>query len=216
MRFAKGSIVISEDGDVPLLREVRNSKFVSRDQLFWLLNVNGDLSRSTYFYRLERLLRRDYVRTLPGLCWQGSVVYSIARPGLLALEGHGDLNLVLHSRTRHLPKPYRAYHALELNEIRLALARSSLLAGWLSGLQIASTNLLVSKFQQDYDALVNIGVGDKIHEFALEYHRSLATAGTYRTMRDALGAEREVASVLYLTPSADLMLVLLGELTPNS
>ncbi len=41
MRYAKGSLVISEERDIPLLRQVRNSRFVSHDQLFEFMKFGG-------------------------------------------------------------------------------------------------------------------------------------------------------------------------------
>lgn len=217
MRYARGSIVISPEGDIPLLREVRNAKFVSRRQLFDLLSDGAArLSRSTYTSRLERLLERDYVRVLPGIAWRGSAVFSIAPLGLMELESVGDFNLALHSGTWHMPHPLQAYHALEVNEIRLALLRSSLLAGWKSELEIASLNMVTATFQKDYDAVVGAWAGDQIREFALEYERSLKAARRYARIREALEAERRVSATLYLTASPDLTYALLYHFFPCS
>lgn len=215
MRYPKGSVVITDSGDIPLLREVRNSKYVTRRQLFELLNHEGQLHQPTYNQRVERLLKGGYLGTVPGLFWQGSAVHSIARKGLLELESRGEVNLVLHSGARHKPNITRAYHALELNEIRLALARSSLLACWQSGLEIASSNLVSASFQYDYDAVVSMWLDDRIFKFAVQYERSLGPAKRYAEIREAIAVERSVAGVLYLTVSPDLMFALLCYLTPN-
>lgn len=216
MRYAKGSIVISAEGDIPLLREVRNAKFVSRRQLFSILDGGCPLSRSTYTSRLERLLDREYLRALPSLFWRGSAVYSIAPRGLMELESQGEFTVALHSATRHMPHPLHVYHALELNEIRLAMVRGSLLAYWESELEIASRNLVSARFQKDYDALVRVWAGDQIREFALEYERSLKAASRYARIREALEQERGVGAVVYLTASLDLMLALLYYFAPCS
>ena len=108
------------------------------------------------------------------------------------------------------------YHALELNEIRLVMARSSLLAGWESELEIASSNLVSARFQKDYDALVRIWAGEQIRDFALEYERSLKAARKYARIREALECEQAVSAVLYLTASPSLALALIYHLTPIS
>ena len=216
MRYARGSIVISRDGDVPLLREVRNSKFASRRQLFSLLDGAASLSRSTFTSRLKRLLDRGYLRALPDVFWHGSAVYSITPRGLMELESQGEFAVALHSATRHMPHPLQVYHALELNEIRLAMLRGSLLAGWESEFEIASTNLVSARFQKDYDAVVRVWSGEQIREFALEYERSLKAARRYVRIREALENERGVGAVLYLAASPDLMFALLCHLAPTS
>jgi hypothetical protein len=216
MRYARGSIVISPEGDIPLLREVRNSRFVSRSQLFSLLNSAAPLRAPTYTSRLARLLERGYIHAVPNLTWHGSAVLSIAPLGLMELESCGEFNLALHSATRHMPHPLHAYHALELNEIRLALLRSSLLAGWKSEVEIASLNMVSAIFQKDYDALVGVWAGQQICEFALEYERSLKAAQRYRRIKEALEAEDRLSATLYLTASPDLMYALLYHLSPSS
>ena len=216
MRYPRGSIVISADGDIPLLREVRNSKFVSRIQLFSLLGGPASLRPSTFTGRLKRLADRQYVRALPQVVWHGSEVYSISPRGLMELESQGEFAVRLHSGTRHMPYPLHVYRALELNDIRLAMVGASLLAGWESKLEIASTNLVSAKFQKDYDAVARVWSGEQIREFALEYERSLKAACRYVRMREALENERGVAAVLYLTSSPDLMFALLYHLTPTA
>lgn len=208
--------MISEQGDVPLLREVRNSKFVSHRQLFTLLDSAASLCRRTFTSRLKRLLDREYLRALPGFFWRGSEVYSIAPGGLMELESQGEFAVALNSATRHMPHPLQVYHALELNEIRLATVRSSLLVDWESELEIASRNLVSERFQKDYDALVRLWSGEQIREFALEYERSLKTARRYMRIREALENERAVGAILYLTAGADLMFALLCHLAPTS
>ena len=42
MRYdAKGGLVINPERDIPLLRQVRNSRFVSHNQLFELMKFGG-------------------------------------------------------------------------------------------------------------------------------------------------------------------------------
>ena len=48
MRYAKGSFVITAERDIPLLRQVRNSRFIGHQQLFELLQYDAVAScRST-------------------------------------------------------------------------------------------------------------------------------------------------------------------------
>jgi hypothetical protein len=217
MRYAKGSLVISADRDIPLLLEVRNSKFISRRQLFELLQTEDNpLNPKTYTCRLQRLLRADFIRLLEGTGWHGSAIYSITPRGLMELESHGELAIALHSGTLHMPHPLHVYHALELTDIRLKLRRSSLLVDWRPEIEIASCNMVSGVFRKDYDALVSLDIGGATYQFGLEYERTLKSARRYARVRTALDAERNVDSVLYLAASPKMAVILAYYLTPCS
>lgn len=215
MRYMKGSLVITADGDIPLLRLVRNCRFVSHQQLFELLRHDAVLSsRSTFNWRIQRLLKSGQIERQNNLDLEGVPVYSVTQRGLLELERHGEYLIPLNSSTRQMPDPVQVFHALELNSIRLALARSALLVSWQSELEISSLNMVSASFQKDYDAIVKIWLGNEIREFALEYERSLKSAKQYESVRAALEAERMVRCVLYVTVDANLLLAVLHQLTP--
>src|SRR5258708_39425297 len=58
MRYAKGGLVISAERDIPLLLQVRNSRFVSHDQLFEFMKFGGvDRSRNSFNWRVKRLVQ---------------------------------------------------------------------------------------------------------------------------------------------------------------
>lgn len=218
MRYARGSFVITTRGDIPLLRQVRNSRFVSHQQLFELLHYEALAScRSTFNWRIQRLLKTRHIERLESVSWQGSPVYSVTQNGLVELESQGEFAIALHSRTRQMPDRTQVFHALELNAIRLPLARSALLVNWQSEVEISSTNMVSgAPYQKDYDAIVKVWVGNEVREFALEYERSLKSAKQYEKIRAALEAERQIGGVLYLTADPDLLLAILYQLTPVS
>ena len=218
MRYAPGSLVITAAHDIPLLRQVRNSRFVSHQQLFDLLRHQGTGScRGTFNWRIQRLLRTRHISRLEAVTWQGSPIYSIAPHGLMELESQGDFAIALHSGTRHMPHRIQVFHALELNAIRLVLAENAVLVGWQSEIEIASRNMVSdTPYQKDYDAVVRIWNGQEVREFALEYERSLKSAKQYVKIRAALEGERRLSSILYLTASPELMLALIYQLTPSS
>src|SRR5690242_15301615 len=101
MRYCKGSFVISLERDLPLLIHVRNCKFVSHQQLFELLQLDGVASsRGAYNWRVQRLLKKHYLEKVNSVCWQGCPVYSIARNGLMELETQGQCAMAFNSATR--------------------------------------------------------------------------------------------------------------------
>lgn len=218
MRYTKGSFVITAQGDIPLLRQVRNSRFVSHQQLFKLLQHDAVVSsRGTFNWRIQRLLKAHRIERLDAVYWEGSPVYSVTQSGLLELESQGEFAVSLHSGTRQMPDRSQVFHALELNAIRLSLARTALLVSWQSEVEISSSNMVSgAPYQKDYDAIVKVWVGNEIREFALEYERSLKSAKQYERVRAALEAERRVGCVLYLAVDSNLMLAILYQLTPTA
>ena len=208
MRYAKGSFVLSVERDVPLLRQARNSKFVSHDQLFGYMKAGGfDHSRNSFNWRVKRLVDSGALIVCPKVFGVNSAVYQITRTGIAALEYHGEFSTVLHSGTEHLPHPSQAFHALELNAIQLALARNNLLAGWQSEIEVASYNLLSRvPFGKDYDAIVDVWIGEGTVRFALEYERTPKAEREYKAIRDALEAETQVGCILYLTPNTEMII----------
>lgn len=215
MRYAKGSFAITPERDIPLLRLVRNCRFIGHQQLFELLQYEGAAScRRTFNWRVQRLLHTRHIERLSNFFWQGSPVYSVNQNGLRQLESNGEFSLSLHSRTRRTPAINQVFHSLELNAVRLTLVRSGLLVDWRSEVEISSSNMVSSIYQKDYDAIVKIWLGTEIREFALEFERSLKSARQYEKVRAALESEREIGSVLYLVADLDLLLAVLYQLTP--
>jgi hypothetical protein len=213
MRYAKNSLVISPDRDIPLLRQVRNSRFVSHNQLFEFMTHGGfDHCRSSFNWRARRLVTSGHLSICGGVFGAGSVVYRISKEGLTLLEHHGQFTTALHSSTEHLPHPAQVFHSLELNAIQLALAHQNVLAGWHSEVEVASFNTISrSPYQKDYDAIVDVWVGEKRACFALEYERSLKSSKQYERVRRALESERQVGCVLYLTSGVEILVHLLHE-----
>jgi hypothetical protein len=214
MRYAKNSVVVQAERDIPLLRLVRNSKFVSHIQLFELMRFGGwESSRDSFNWRVRRLLKSKFLAVCTGTFGAGSAVYRISREGVAMLEYHGQFTTVMHSKTEHLPHISQVFHSLELNRIQLALASQSLLSNWQSEIEVASFNTISSSpFQKDYDAIVEVWIGDQKARFALEYEHSLKSYRQYDRIRDALHAERQVGCILYLTSGMEVLLHLVQEL----
>lgn len=213
MRFAKNGLVIHPERDIPLLRQVRNSKFVSHDQLFDLLRFSGsECSRDSFGWRVRRLVRAGLSSVCEGTFGAKSAVYRISRAGIALLEHHGHFVTVLHSNTQHLSHPSQVFHSLELNQIRLALAHQNVLANWQSEIEVASFNTIsCSPYQKDYDAVVDVWIGDRKRRFALEYERTLKSYRHYARIRAALEAECQLDCILYLTAGTEVLVHLVHE-----
>ena len=216
MRYCKGSFVISPSRDIPLLVYVRNCKFISHQQLFEFLQRDRlEESRSSYNWRVQRLLKRRYLESVTSIRWQGCPVYSITRDGLLELETVGQCAMAFNSATRRRRDQSAVFHALELNAIRLALLGKALLVDWKTEMQIGSYNMVAEEpYQKDYDAIVTMLGSNQLHEFALEYERTLKSAKRYERILEELEAEYRVDCILYLTADPVLLNSLVPRLIP--
>lgn len=213
MRYAKDSLVISPERDIPLLRQIRNSRFISHTQLFEFMKLGGfDHDRDSFNWRLRRLRKARHIEVCSDVNGAGSAVYRISRNGLILLEHFGNFATVLNSNTEHLPHLAQVFHALELNAIHLALARKNLIAAWQSEVEVASYNTISqSPFGKDYDAIVDVWLEDRQARFALEYERSLKSQRHYQRIRSALDSECQVECILYLTSGNELLVPLIHE-----
>ena len=100
MRYRKGSIAISGEFDIPLLLLIRNSGYITHQQLIALSGHDQSASKySTFLWRIGRLLAGGYV-TLLDRCIEGHKVYSITHTGLIELESFGHSLASLNSRTQ--------------------------------------------------------------------------------------------------------------------
>ena len=119
MRYRKGSIVISEAFDIPLLLLIRNSGYITHEQLIALSGYDKSQSSvCNFLWRIRRLLAGGFV----GLCDQrieGHKVYSITRTGLTGTRIVRPLALFAQPRDKSICHPSKMMHCLELNDMRL-------------------------------------------------------------------------------------------------
>src|SRR5690348_15234757 len=112
MRYPKDSTVMTHS-DLALLKHVRNARFVGHQQLFELLRHDREtFSRSSFNWRIQRLIRSNHIECVPGRWWDAGAVYVISRDGLLELESHGEFLIALNSSTRRISNPLYMFHAL--------------------------------------------------------------------------------------------------------
>ena len=209
MRYRKGSIVISEAFDIPLLLLIRNSGYITHEQLIALSGYDKSQSAvCNFLWRIRRLLVGGFVALLHQRI-EGHKVYSITRKGLAELESFGHMLYSLNPETPSIGQPSKMMHCLELNEIRLALKRHRLLDSWLSDIEVCSENLLTEdKYVKDYDALAVLRVGDWQLHCAIEYERTTKSLARYAEIRQALSREQTLDAILYVVRDAKGLLAI--------
>ena len=67
-------------------------------------------------------------------------------------------------------------------------------------------------YEKDYDAVVDVWIGEAKARFALEYERTLKSAKQYQRIREALEAECRIDCILYLTCGMEVLVHLVHEL----
>ena len=88
MRYAKGSIQLSQAHDYPLLRQVLRSGFVTHDQLYCLMHLSHhEFNRHSFTWRLRRLVKHSFVvrQSMPRVAG-GQFVYYIGDNGTTLLN----------------------------------------------------------------------------------------------------------------------------------
>jgi len=209
VRYRKGTIVLDDLRDYPLLRFVLHSGFVTADQLYAFMKLeHRTSSRNEFGNRVRRLLEhqllvRREIRTI-----SRGVVYSLTRAGESEMIGRGEFFAgatdKVEASSGHLQ------HALELNEIHLALKQSGMLVRWTPGSDIRSRNEFTNTgYAKDYDALVDVSMDGVDCRFALEYERTPKAKKRYVEIHRRIETESELSQFLYLTPNQDLQAFLL-------
>jgi hypothetical protein len=212
MRYPKGSIQLNQSRDLPLLRQVLHSEFVTHSQLFEFMRLNHyEQNRKSFDWRLRRLVHRELVRrqTTPG--YTGEFVYSAISSAAILLQGMGEYCLVGRGRFNGKETERSVLHAIGLNEIHLSALRAGLLVRWIGSMEIRSQNELTRfGFAKDYDAVVTVRTDAGEQRFALEYERSPKTIKYYRAVAASLSREPQVNQVLYLVSNYDLLQFISG------
>ncbi len=210
MRYPKGSIQLNQSRDMPLLRQILRSEFVTHSQLFEFMRLNHyEPNRKSFDWRLRRLVERELVRRQTTLACTGEFVYSVAGGAAMLLQGMGEYCLV--GRPNGKEAERSVPHAIGLNDIQLSALSAGVLVRWICSMEIRSQNELTGfGFAKDYDAVVTVRIEAREQRFALEYERSPKPRRYYRDVADALGREAHVSHVLYLASNYDLLQFISG------
>jgi hypothetical protein len=217
MRYYKGYLSLSDTHDVPMILHIRNARAIYFDQLCDLLVVDGMTStRRSSRWRLSRIEKAGLITRFGGQRHLSKPVFGITQAGLTFLESRGHYLLSLPSTTDLILHPSQIPHALELVNIRLALAKGGLLRSWKSELEVTSRNLVFeSSVTKDFDAIAEIDTDGSVRNLAIEYERSPKAASRYRAIREILDKDETTDTVLYLAASDDILYLLAAEMSAS-
>jgi len=215
MRYPKGSLQLSQSRDLPLLRQILRSEFVTQSQLFQFSQLNHyERSRNAFHWRMRRLVERGLVLRQTLVAGSGDTVYSVAGTAATMLQSMGEYCLVGCGRTDEAKENRTAWHAIGLNEIQLRVLRAGLLVRWMGSMEIRSQNELTAfGFAKDYDAIVTVRTDVGERRFALEYERTPKPAKCYRAIAAAVSQEVHLNRLLYLVANCDILRFVSGFFT---
>jgi len=211
MRYRKGTINLSDTWDYPLLRRVLHCVFVTSAQLYEFLKLDYCASsRRAFDNRIRRLLAHELLQRREIPTMSRGVVYSISRAGASEMIGRGEY--YCGSAEKAEPASGHVQHALELNDIHLALKRTGMLVRWTPESDIRSRNEFTGiGYVKDYDAAVAVRIDSHEYRFALEYERTPKAKGRYVDIWRRIEAEGEFRHFLYLVPNHDMLALLIRQ-----
>jgi len=97
-------------------------------------------------------------------------------------------------------------HALDLNEIHLALKGTGVLVQWRPDSQVRSRNELTSTgYAKDYDAIVRVQIDAVESEFALEYERTPKAKHRYEFIRNKIEHEDQLRRFVLIAANYHLL-----------
>ena len=214
MRYAKGSIQISQTRDIPLLQQVLRSGFATNDQLYDFMLLNqSERARQAFDHRLRRLAAHGLIEKHGRAARGRPQVYLISKEGASLLIDVGEL---FAGRIGIKFGDRNCSHWLDLNELHLAMAKAGLLTRWTPASEINSQNDLTQfGYAKDYDAVLTVESEGREMRFGLEYERTPKTCRAYDQIASKLDGEMLVDTVLYLVPNYHVLCMIRDCVTPR-
>jgi hypothetical protein len=205
MRHLPGSIAISDDADVPLLRAVHRAGHLTVHQLYASLYSSKEKGLwDTLNWRVGRLVTHKFLDQTPVEGLRGAAL-SLGENGELSLQGREELLVERASRTRGVNKQHQIWHDVELFDIQLALRRAGVVVLWESEPEIKAVNdFTTDRYAKDYDAVVTFRSGNRCGKVAIEYERTPKWSKAYERICAEIDQERKLETCLYLVPNREL------------
>lgn len=205
MRYRKGTVIVSLEADLPLLRLVHRAGHVTFSQVYRSLFATKEKRLwDTLGWRIRRLVSQEFLLSTlaPGF---PEAVLSLGENGELFLQSNEPFNVERGVRVRGSNKRHQIWHDVELYDIQLALSNAGVVRQWKSEPEIRAENdFTAMHYAKDYDAVVTFDCGGVSGTVALEYERTPKSSAAYAAIRRVIDQEQKLTTVLYLTPNPEL------------
>lgn len=207
MAYPAGYIEISNERDLPLLKEVLHARFVTHAQLFELMQLAGiESCREAFNWRVKRLAANQLLLRHDVPSFGRNFLYSLGPSGVMHLTTLGMSCVGMTTGFVPVRDASRVAHSVDVMNIRLRLLRAGLLREWRSEVDIRAGNDLTSyRFAKDYDSIMTLSVQGREVKVALEYERQPKAKNRYKVIQETIRNERRVDRFLYLFPEYKLM-----------
>jgi hypothetical protein len=191
------------DKDRELLEIVATAKWITHSQLSEMAFISRiEDDRKVFEWRVRRLSHCGLLKKQRPAFLNRRILYSITRDGIYALEVMGVHPVAFTFDRNDEDVKHQIPHSLELNRVRIALARSGALIRW-----VAESALRVlyragqRNYAKIYDSVATVMIDGEIYEIGFEYERSLKAIERYKDTAAKIDDERRVHVVVYLCPS---------------
>jgi hypothetical protein len=213
VRYLGGSIAISCDADVPLLRTVHRAGHVTVHQLYDSLHPAKEKRLwDTLNWRIGRLVQHKVLDRTP-VVGLPSAVLSLGENGEFYLQGREQFLVERAGRSRSATQRHQIWHDVELFDIQLALRRAGVVVFWESEPEVKATNdFTTDRYAKYYDAVVTFRSGDRCGKVAIEYERTPKSSKAYERICSEIDLEMKIDVCLYLVPNRELHAFLLHTL----
>ena len=211
MRYARGSIVLSDSLDIPALRKVYQGGHVTAWQIYRALNSVFDQSKwKNLLRRLAVLSDRNFlVRLVVG--GMADPIFALGEEGARALQGQLPTVIEAVAQGAQRVNLDQVWHDIELFELHLKLRQTDVVISWMFEPEIRADNDFTTfGYVKDYDAIVTFKCGGKTGQIAIEYERSPKSTKQYQRIAELLDRESRVGSVLYLVCNVQMESFLLS------
>lgn len=213
VRFRPGTISVSPEADLPLIRTVHRAGHLTVHQLYSAVHgVREKRLWDSLTWRVSRLVTHGLLDQT-AVAGMKSVALSLGDAGELYLQGQ-EVSLVERGRrTRIAKRRHQIWHDVEFFDVQLALRRAGVVANWIPECEIRAANdFTADRYAKDYDAVVTFQRDAGDLTIALEYERTPKSSAEYERICAEISLDRKVQDVLYLAPNRELKLFLLHAL----
>ena len=207
MAYPAGYIELSNERDIPLLKEVLHARFVTHSQLFELMQfARIESCREAFNWRVKRLVTHGLLLRHDVPSFGRNFVYSLGPSGVMHMTSLGLSCVGMTTGFVPVRDASRVAHSVDVTDIRLHLLRAGLLKEWRSEVDVRATNDLTSyRYAKDYDSIMTLAVRGREVKVALEYERQPKAKKRYAVIRETIENERRVDRFLYLFPEYKLL-----------
>lgn len=207
MAYPAGYIELSNERDIPLLKEVLHARFTTHAQLFELMQFAGiESCRETFNWRVKRLAAHQLLLRHDVPSFGRNFVYSLGPSGVMHLTSLGVSCAGMTTGFVPVRDASRVAHSVDVTDIRLHLLGAGVLKEWHSEVEVRASNDLTSyRFAKDYDSIMTLAVRGREVKMALEYERQPKAKKRYEGIQDTIENEQRVDRFLYLFPEYKLM-----------